>query len=66
MNNSTHKTTADRSAPAAGTGKSGRRSRPAELQPQATGANKGSPAAPVMKQFAKTQAESTGKSKARS
>ena len=33
-----------------------------DLQPQATGANRGSPAAPVMKQFAKTKAESSGKS----
>ena len=32
------------------------------LQPPPTGANKGSPAAPVMKQFAKTKAESTGRS----
>ncbi|HEY0822318.1 MAG TPA: hypothetical protein VGD76_00915 [Ramlibacter sp.] len=34
----------------------------ADLQPQATGANRGSPAAPVMKQFAKTRAESSGRS----
>jgi hypothetical protein len=33
-----------------------------DLQPPATGANTGSPAAPVMKQFAKTKAESTGRS----
>jgi len=32
-----------------------------DLQPQATGGNRGSPAAPVMKQFAKTRAESSGK-----
>jgi hypothetical protein len=32
-----------------------------DRQPQATGANRGSPAAPVMKQFAKTKAESGGK-----
>lgn len=31
-----------------------------DLQPAATGANRGSPAAPVMKQFAKTRAESSG------
>ena len=31
-----------------------------ELQPAASGADSGSPAAPVMKQFAKTEAESTG------
>lgn len=30
-------------------------------QPPDTGANRGSPAAPVMKQFAKTKSESTGK-----
>ena len=33
-----------------------------ELQPPATGANRGSPAAPVMKQFQKTKSESTGRS----
>ncbi|GAB3649443.1 hypothetical protein [Ramlibacter alkalitolerans] len=32
-----------------------------DLQPPATGANRGSPAASVMKQFAKTKAESSGK-----
>ena len=32
-----------------------------DLQPPPTGANRGSPAAPVMKQFAKTKAESSGK-----
>jgi hypothetical protein len=32
------------------------------LQPAPTGANRGSPAAPVMKEFAKTKAESTGRS----
>ena len=37
------------------------RSRAADLQPPATGANPGSPAAPVMKQFAKTRAESSGR-----
>jgi hypothetical protein len=31
-------------------------------QPAATGANRGSPAASVMKQFAKTKAESGGRS----
>jgi hypothetical protein len=35
---------------------------PKDLQPPATGANRGSPAAPVMKQFAKTKTESTGRS----
>jgi hypothetical protein len=39
-----------------------RKQDPKDLQPQATGANRGSPAAPVMKQFAKTKAESSGKS----
>jgi hypothetical protein len=38
------------------------RARGADLQPPATGANRGSPAAPVMKQFAKTKAESSGRS----
>jgi len=33
-----------------------------DLQPPATGSNGGSPAAPVMKQFAKTKAESSGRS----
>ena len=33
-----------------------------DLQPPATGASEGSPAAPVMKQFAKTKAESSGRS----
>jgi hypothetical protein len=32
------------------------------LQPAPTGANRGSPAAPVMKQFTKTKTESTGRS----
>lgn len=34
----------------------------ADLQPPATGANRGSPAAPVMKQFAKTGAEGGNRS----
>ena len=38
------------------------RSGAADLQPAATGANRGSPAASVMKQFAKTKAESGGRS----
>ncbi len=33
-----------------------------DLQPRATGAQRGSPAAPAMKQFAKTKAESSGRS----
>jgi hypothetical protein len=61
--NNTRKSATDRSAPAAGTRKGGRRSQAAGVQPQATGANRGSPAAPVMKQFAKTKAESTGKTR---
>lgn len=32
-----------------------------DLQPADTGSKRGSPAAPVMKQFAKTKAEGTGK-----
>jgi hypothetical protein len=42
--------------------KSRRSASPKDLQPAATGGNRGSPAAPVMKQFAKTKAESTGRS----
>lgn len=47
--------------PAGGTNES-----PADTQPPPSGtgnaaANRGSPAAPVMKQFAKTKAESTGR-----
>jgi hypothetical protein len=38
------------------------KSKPADLQPAATGANRGSPAASVMKQFQKTKSESTGRS----
>jgi len=38
------------------------RAQGADLQPPPTGANRGSPAAPVMKQFAKTRAESSGRS----
>lgn len=34
----------------------------ADLQPPATGASRGSPAAPVMKQFQKTASESSGRS----
>lgn len=34
----------------------------ADLQPPATGAGRGSPAAPVMKQFQKTRSESSGRS----
>lgn len=47
--------------PATPSARGGKRSR-ADLQPPATGANQGSPAAPVMKQFAKTKAESSGRS----
>lgn len=45
-----------------GTRGAARRPSRSDLQPPATGANKGSPAAPVMKQFAKTKAESSGRS----
>jgi hypothetical protein len=38
------------------------RQSPADIQPRATGANRGSPATSVMKQFAKTKAESSGRS----
>jgi hypothetical protein len=34
----------------------------ADLQPPATGADRGSPAASVMKQFQKTKSESSGRS----
>jgi hypothetical protein len=43
-------------------GRAGARQQGEDLQPPATGANGGSPAAPVMKQFAKTKAESSGRS----
>lgn len=33
-----------------------------DIQPPPTGANRGSPAAPVMKEFQKTRNESTGRS----
>jgi hypothetical protein len=33
-----------------------------DITPPPTGGNRGSPAAPVMKQFAKTKAESSGRS----
>lgn len=36
--------------------------KPGDLQPPPTGANGGSPAAPVMKEFQKTKAESSGRS----
>jgi hypothetical protein len=41
-----------------------RRAKPpaTDRQPPATGAHRGSPAAPVMKQFAKTRTESGGRS----
>jgi hypothetical protein len=54
---------ARKSPPTAPTPAQSRRSASAtDLQPQATGGNRGSPAAPVMKQFAKTRAEGTGRS----
>jgi hypothetical protein len=42
------------------TGRSAQKAK--QRQPPATGANRGSPAASVMKQFAKTKAESGGRS----
>lgn len=48
--------------PAEGKSTERAKSQPGDLQPEATGANRGSPAAPVMKQFQKTQSESTGRS----
>lgn len=38
-----------------------RADRQKELQPRATGANSGSPAAPVMQQFVKTKTERNGR-----
>jgi len=38
-----------------------RAERQKELQPEPTGANRGSPAAPVMQQFVKTKAERNGR-----
>ena len=52
------KTSQDAGRKAAATPKN----KPADLQPPATGANPGSPAASVMKQFQKTRSESTGRS----
>lgn len=54
-----------KTTPPAGSGRAaGAKGRAAtsELQPPATGATRGSPAAPVMKQFQKTKAESSGRS----
>lgn len=34
----------------------------ADIQPEPTGGNRGSPAAPVMKQFQKTKTETSGRS----
>lgn len=55
------KTPASDSTPSqdAGNGRSAARK---GLQPPPTGAGRGSPAAPVMKQFQKTKAESSGRS----
>lgn len=53
---------AGRAPAATGGQRTARRQQPKDLQPQATGANRGSPAAPVMKQFAKTKAEGSGRS----
>jgi hypothetical protein len=59
----TRKSATGRSAPAGSAQRGDRDSQAADRQPQATGAHRGSPAASVMKQFAKTRAESTGKSR---
>lgn len=57
----TPKTSGGAAQPGSGAQRGARRAGKAkDLQPQATGANRGSPAAPVMKQFAKTKAESGG------
>lgn len=52
---------ASASTTGAGTRTSRRTSAARATQPPKTGANHGSPAAPVMKQFAKTRSESGGK-----
>jgi hypothetical protein len=56
--------TTPRKSPSSRTTTGTRSERPAprakDLQPRATGANRGSPAASVMKQFAKTKSESGG------
>ena len=56
--------TPQRSAPAkkAPADKARARSGGKDITPPPTGGNRGSPAAPVMKQFAKTRAESSGRS----
>lgn len=51
-----------RRAPAAPAPADGSGGKAGDVQPPATGANRGSPAAPVMKQFQKTKSESTGRS----
>lgn len=50
------------SKPAAARKERSREERPEDLQPAPTGANRGSPAAPVMQQFVKTKAERNGRS----
>ena len=57
--NSRNKTSAK---PAAARKERTRAERQQDLQPPATGANRGSPAAPVMQQFVKTKAERNGRS----
>ena len=54
------KSTNDRQQPASE--RTTERKQGEDLQPPATGTSGGSPAAPVMKQFAKTKAESSGRS----
>jgi hypothetical protein len=61
--NTSRKPSSDRAPAGSGGQGSGRGARQAkDRQPPATGANRGSPAASVMKQFAKTRAEGGGRS----
>jgi hypothetical protein len=61
--NTSRKPSPDRAPAGSGSQGSSRGARqPKERQPAATGANRGSPAASVMKQFAKTKAEGGGRS----
>lgn len=56
------KSTQGASRDAAADAKKTQRPSPKDIQPPATGANRGSPAAPVMKEFQKTRNESSGRS----
>ena len=49
------------SRPQAATREPTRKSRAQDIQPAPTGANRGSPVAPVMQQFVKTKAERNGR-----